>query len=348
MSEKQTIWAIPDTTRAKLQATLQDLEQGRVNELLPDLRDELGGLSPAKIARVSDEIRRLTFESLYGSSPRWFRRSSPERSRFHCFDLIHQDQAYAWLLTAHHDGFVRQAALDNISSPPATVFWFAMLAWRMNDWVPQVRVAAVRCAERVFSHTDARIAAGAGLYLLETRLTWKRWEGFPHVLESVLSDQTVMAEMAEALRVGAAGPLANALSQMLRHRDFDQYLPGLAATAVTPSVRATAHQCLLEGQAAWTTGYDWAWIDKRFGQRRRVPTKSSRPLSIEIDYHELVGRALRDCSAVVRRVGVQSLIDKAIQTPELIALAAPLEHDRSATVRTRATYLMNEVGGASA
>ena len=81
-------------------------------------------------------------------------------------ELLEINHDYAWLFLFHPNGYVREAALDSLNNPPTSPFFFAALAWRLNDWVPAVRQAAQRCAERVLYRTAADVAATAALYLL--------------------------------------------------------------------------------------------------------------------------------------------------------------------------------------
>ena len=57
----------------------------------------------------------------------------------------------ASLFIFHRNGRVREAALARLSGGLPNPFLFAAVAWRLNDWVPQVRAAAVCCARRVFA-----------------------------------------------------------------------------------------------------------------------------------------------------------------------------------------------------
>ena len=58
---------------------------------------------------------------------------------------------FAWLFLFHPSGYIREAALDSIVTPPTSAFFFAALAWRLNDWAGPVRKAAERCAVRVMN-----------------------------------------------------------------------------------------------------------------------------------------------------------------------------------------------------
>jgi hypothetical protein len=76
----------------------------------------------------------------------------------------------AWLFLFHPSGYLRVAALHRINTAPASPFFLAALAWRLNDWVRQVREAARLCAERELPLVDAHVAATAALYLLGRRI----------------------------------------------------------------------------------------------------------------------------------------------------------------------------------
>jgi len=181
--------------------------------------------------------------------------------------LLKRNNDFAWLFLFHPSGHVREAALDCINSAPTSPFFFAALAWRLNDWVQPVRRAAERCAERVLHRTAADVAATAALYLLGRRLAWGRWSDEAKALDKVFERKDVMAGIALRLTRQPTGALATYLRQALRYPAIDEHLPRIASTAIQPSVRAVAYRCLISGKAAWTVGFEWAWIDKVYGLR---------------------------------------------------------------------------------
>jgi hypothetical protein len=88
-------------------------------------------------------------------------------------------------------------------------------------------------------------------------------------------------------------------------------------------------------------GFEWAWIDKTYGLRRRVPKLATRDIRRTRPAAELITEAARDKSSFVRRVAADALITKRAQLPseEEEALIAHLEKDRSSAIRSRADFM---------
>jgi hypothetical protein len=256
--------------------------------------------------------------------------------------LIRKNPDYAWLFLFlfHYSGYVREAALDAINTPPTSPFFFAALAWRLNDWVGPVRQAATRCAERVLHRMRADVAASAAQYLLDRRVAWGRWSDEPKVLDPVFGSKDVMAALAAHLQEQTTGPLAACLRNALRYPNIDEHLPYLAANAVQPSVRAVAYQCLVAGKASWSVGFGWVWIDKVYGLRRRVPKVETRDIQGNSTAAEWIRKGIHDKSAFVRRVAADALIAARAQLPDENNLIARLASDRSPAVRSRADFML--------
>jgi hypothetical protein len=71
-------------------------------------------------------------------------------------EVLQRTPDLEYLFLFHGDGHLREAALKKMEGGAPNAFCFAAIAWRLNDWVPQVREAARNCALRVFPVTDPR------------------------------------------------------------------------------------------------------------------------------------------------------------------------------------------------
>jgi hypothetical protein len=312
---------------------------GQSDGELEDVLTDLSALPANLIVRASREIAMAT---RFG----WWRERNgllfltPFSNPSSAPELLKKNPDYAWLFLFHPSGYVREAALDSINSPPTSPFFFSALAWRLNDWVLPVRRAAGRCATRVLHRTSADVAANAALYLLDRRFVWGRWSDEPKVLDAAFARQDVIAALVGHLQQGSTGPLTSCLRNALRYPDIDQQLPRLAAAAAQPGVRAIAYQCLISGKAAWFVGFDWVWIDKVFNRRGRVPKLETRDLQRTRSAADLIREAARDKSAFVRRVAADALIAARSQLPDEEALIAHLAKDRNRAVRSRADFML--------
>jgi hypothetical protein len=311
----------------------------RIEQSDDELKEILSGLSalPAReIVRASREIvavARLWWQpKQFVSLDLLLARSEQQ--------LMRKNPDYAWLFLFHYSGYVREAALDAIRSPPTSPFFFAALAWRLNDWVEPVRQAASRCAERVLHRMRADVAANAALYLLDRRDVWGRWSDEPKVLDAVFESREVMAALAAYVQQQTTGPLAACLRSALRYPNIDEHLPYLAANAIQPTVRAVAYQCLISGRASWKAGFKWLWIDKVYGERRQVPKFQARDIQGNASGTDWIRKAVYDKSPVVRRVAADALIAARARLPDEDALIARLAKDSSPAVRSRADFML--------
>lgn len=297
---------------------------------------EFDEIPPAAIARAAQEIADAVS---YGS---WHRHSLMEElfGRWSERRLMTRNVDYAWVFLFHHDGRVREAALDKVRAPPSSSFFLTALAWRLNDWVEPVRLAARRCIERTATGIPAAIVADAALYLINRRWVWGRWQDEAKALDLVFSRADALAELAARLQERPNGPMAACLRDALQYTGIDPHLPRLAARAVQPSVRAVAYQCLISGKARWQTGREWMWVDKVYGLRKRVPAFATRELQRSRPSAAYVADGLRDKSAFVRKIVADALIAVRSQISNEAELAATLATDPDPAVRSRAEFML--------
>jgi hypothetical protein len=250
----------------------------------------------------------------------------------------------AWILSMDGDGHIREAALNRLHEPPTSAGRFVSIVLRLNDWVPQVRAAAMDAAGRLWSGTSAQCIATAAPHLLKQRFEWKRWNREAIQLDEVLARPDVEAALGRMFMDGQAGPLGMTLRHALRLPAFDSRLEELATEARLPSVRAVALKTALTGHAVWTVGYGWEWVDKVYGLRRRVSLTNSRRITSSYGI-DLLRRGLKDRSASVRKIAADALIERREFVPNGIELAANLANDKSPAVRERGEFLLRHLKG---
>ena len=255
-------------------------------------------------------------------------------------ELLAANAKLAWLFLFHPNGYLRLAALHHINTAPASPFFLTALAWRLNDWVPQVREAARLCAERELPLVDAHVAATAAPYLLGRRISWSRRTQEQDTLDKVFARKDVLEALVAQLRAGTTGPLAACLRHALRFADVDGHLVELARHARQPSVRALAYRCLISGRADWILGFEWMWIDKVYGRRKRIPKLARRNIERVRPAAEFIREAAGDKSPLVRRVAADALIAARSQLPDEEVLIARMAQDRSSAIRSRADFML--------
>lgn len=300
-----------------------------------ELQDVLAGFSELPANLVVDASRELSV-AVRPQNPTLLEQLLTKSER----QLLKTNPDYAWLLLFHYSGYEREAALDAIDVPPSSPFFFSALAWRLNDWVGPVRQAAVRCAERVLPRISPDVAASAAPYLLDRRFVWGRWSEEPKVLDAVFRRQDVMAVLTTRMEKQQTGSFARCLRHALRYPEIDEHLPRLAIGSVQPSVRVAAYQCLITGRASWPVGFEWTWIDKVYGLRKRVRTLDSRDIQMASPAIEWIKTGIRDRSVLVRKVASDALVGARAQLPDSDSLIAMLANDRSSAIRSRADYML--------
>ena len=340
-------------------AELKAHEGADAGRELKEVLDELAHLPAESIVKASNEI------ATSARLGRWLSRNAPmrvvPRGRFSFrlplswkvfeFDRIKDDPPserdllkinpdYAWLFLFHPNGHIREAALRHVNTPPNSSFFLSALAWRLNDWVGQVRQAAKHCIERIAAGVSPEIAAETGLYLLSRHLIWERWRDEAETLDLILAREDVIAAIADRLRMQTNGPMAACLRNALQHSSIDRHLPALAARAVQPSVRAVAYQCLISGKARWQIGYEWIWIDRVYGLRKRIPTFETRELMRDHAAATYIADGLLDKSAFVRKIVADVMIVVRSQIPNERDLVALIAEDPIPAVRSRADFML--------
>lgn len=245
-----------------------------------------------------------------------------------------------YLFLFHRDGHIREAALRKIAGPVPSPFLFVAIAWRLNDWVGEVRGCAARCCERTFALTSPEIVAEAAMVLLARDYSWKRWTFERLILAEVFARPDVTAKLAEMLATRSAGPSAKILRHALRSESMDPHLPQLARQAFQPAVRAVARQALIDGFTSWPNGWKWRWVDKSMGVRRRETAFEKRHLTVETDRLSHIEAGLRDVSAEVRNAAISGLIRYRDEVAEPKQLVERLRADPSRRVRERAEFII--------
>lgn len=337
---------LPVELRNNLQQLGAAIGAGRGFE--PHLSNVLVGirsLPAASIAKLDYEIRDLA--ELYcldqGQSwtPQILQRALSREAQL---GMLRATPKLAHIFQFHSDGYLREAALIALVEPPASAFEFAAVTNRLNDWVQQVRRAAADYARRSFPLTAPDVVAEAATFLLARVDRQRRWSGDEQVvLTAALERRDVAEAIVRYLKTATAGHITSFFKQSLRSPGIDSALPALASEALLPSVRATALDALVMRRARWITGFEYEWIDKRYGRGRRVPVLAERTITHDLDVEALVVRAAQDKAATVRKIATTWLVDQLGQlTPKMIALAERLTKDSSTSVRERARFVLEK------
>lgn len=337
--------SIVPNLEAALIAYCHAFKQGEdVSEIAQALVTQFGHLPSSTIANADSQIADLAGLNWWrpAMSPlqRLLKRPLSER------ELLLKTPGLEYLYIFHRDGRIREQALDRIHGPIPNEFLVAAIAWRLNDWVPEIRAAAMRCAERCFEKTNPQILAQFSLLSSRQLPTWERWTTTERdLLYALLRSAKVIEEMARLLTTGYRGPLPSAFAKILQYADIDRFLEKLATEAVHPGVRAIALKALIDGAASFTTGMHWRWVDKSMGRRRREPKFETRALAISADRRHFIRLGSADKSALVRRIALVGIVAHTRHEPEFIELARSCLSDPSQAVRSRAEFIVKTASG---
>ncbi|MCQ8185328.1 hypothetical protein [Parvularcula maris] len=241
------------------------------------------------------------------------------------------------------NGFRREAALRYAARHPIpNPFLMTVVLRRLNDWVPEVRRAAVVAAKHAAISTPASTMAEAASYVLPSFRDWGRiGENEIATLRALRAVPEVLIVILDQVENQHAGPMARLLGSMADLPAIDHQLPNLSRSAAQPAVRATATQWLLRGRAEWADGFEKAWVDRRFNEAKRRSVTEHRPLTIAVDWLYTLNQAASDPSPRVRRIAGNALIeDRAKDRPELQQIARQLTDDLYPSVAERGFYYL--------
>lgn len=250
-----------------------------------------------------------------------------------------------WVDLSSGDGFVRERTLRTLAGAAPNRFFLALAACRLNDWVPQVRLAAREAMPALARASDPEHVVDVLCAMLPAWTAWGRMEALDrHVMTQLVSMDPITTSLLRRLISTPDGPLSAVLSQALRTAALDEHLGQIATEAVQPAVRAIAHRTLLMGKAVWLEAREWQWTDVRYCQGRMKNILGVRAISGTPAVPESLGLAISDRSSVVRRVAAESLMAHMENLGEAaLPLAQRLADDASRTIAKRGMFIVQRL-----
>lgn len=341
--------ALPQSARDALTA-LSRLEAGAggFEVALEAAVEEIARLDPARVADADQAIAGAA--QLSAGQPTWdgakqtYVSPPADEVRRQIASQLSSTPGLERLYLFHRSGYAREAALDGLDTPPATPFWHAAIVLRLNDWVPEVRAAALRCTTRMLRRTPPAIAA-ASLAALAPRLDdWTRWgPAEKDAVAEALDDPDVRRAFVDLLTGSELRKPTAVLRWALRGATLDGELIAIYRAAGSSQVRAAALSVLIAGSASWPIGYGWEWAGNSSRSRKRVPRLQTRPVAQACNVADLIREGVADRSALVRRAAVAGLLRQYRSIPDALCIAERLVTDRSSAVRWRAAYIVGRL-----
>lgn len=210
---------------------------------------------------------------------------------------------------ASWDGLRRERALKSVNSDLPNRFFMALAIRRLNDWVPQVRLAASKLMSQLLAHPDPASVADVIFF---TFCHWSSWQRIDdtdrNAVFNVLANPRITEYFISILINSSAGPLVSVLSELGRSSVIDNQLEEIARQAVQPWVRAKAYRSLLERRITWVEGRKWQWTDRRYNEGKMIAVVVDRELTITVPFLSTLYTAANDRSSIVRRVAAEMLI----------------------------------------
>lgn len=251
-----------------------------------------------------------------------------------------------WLDICNADGFRRERALRMLSDGAPNSFLLALVARKLNDWVPQVREAARDALQLIAKASDPDFIVDALFITLPYWNSWGRMrDKEKETLMKIISMGKVAHSLKKRLLISSSGPVSTIFVQAGRTAALDNFLAEIAEKSVQPSLRAKAYRCQFEGKFVWAEGLTWQWIDKAYGIRRRIPVLKERKISTISPFLENLKMATIDRSPMVRRIAGEMLIKELDNIgDEAFKLANVLASDISPSVAERGIYALGDLG----
>ncbi len=250
-----------------------------------------------------------------------------------------------WINLFSGDGFQREKALNGIAQGAPSAFLFAIMLRRLNDWVPQVRVAARKSINRIVPDTKNQIIVEALWGALPYLHTWGRWHASDkETLVDLVCVGDVPGLLASRIMQSPNGPAATVLVQATRRSAIDKYLIRIANDSIQPAVRARAYKIVLDEQASWLEGRKWVWTDKYWCKGKYEPVLGTRKVSVDADQLQVLRKASKDRSPVVRRIAAASVIAKLAELgKEALPLAKHLATDSYPSIAERGRFALDRI-----
>ena len=257
-------------------------------------------------------------------------------------------QLLTWLDIISWDGYKREKTLRTITGEAPNSFFCALALRRLNDWVPQVRLAAREKLPVIVKESDPAIVADAISVTLSNWNSWGRIEPRDkQVLLDIISSEKIGEALKEKIMLSTSGPMASLFSQIGRTTVLDDYISEIAKNSIQPSVRAKAYRCQFEGRMAWVEGRKWEWTDIRYCEGRLKPIVGERKIEVKCSFMELLLDSAKDLSSVVRRVSAEFLIRELdVIGNESQQLAKYFASDKSLPVAERGRFALKKLAEA--
>ncbi len=255
-------------------------------------------------------------------------------------------RAPSWLDLCSADGFIREKSLRSVLGAAPDGFLFSLALRRLNDWVPQVRLAAREHIPSIAACSPPKVVADALWSALPHFASWGRMtDEDRQVFLSLITIEDVALSLKSKIINAASGPSTKVLIQVGRTSTFDLWLNEIATKSILPSTRARAYRFLLEHRVVWPIGRKWVWTDLKWCKGTYELVLEERQIRVSTPLEQTLKAAITDRSPIVRRVGAELFI-KNIESFDQDAklFAEKLASDSSHYVSERGSFALTKLG----
>jgi len=256
------------------------------------------------------------------------------------------ESKHQWLRIIDVNGYVREDSLRNLTTGAPNIFFLALFVRRFNDWVPQVRAAARDALPTVIQNSAPEYVIPV---LSIAILRWRKWAHI-ETADKALLLQTIshpdrIQRLITQLINTTAGPIPALLAQMGRSENIDPYLNHIADNAVQPHVRAKAFRCLFEGRMFWLERREFQPARGFYDQDTFIPIIGERKITVHVPLLNLLHRAARDPSSIVRKIAAEFVI-RNIETMgnEAQDFATCFATDNASSVAAQGRFILKRLG----
>jgi len=250
-----------------------------------------------------------------------------------------------WLDLISWDGFKREKALRTLSGAAPNTFFFSLAVRRLNDWVPQVRVAAREKLPELAKATKPEFVVSALTIALSNWNSWGRIEvADKEILLQIICDERIAESLRSELISSTSGPMPSLFSQLGRTPILDGFVETIASKAAQPAVRAKAYRSLFAGRVSWVEGRKWVWTDIRYCKGRLEPVVAERVIGVKTPLLDLLELSSEDRSSMVRRVSAEILIQNLLNIGASAGYyAKKFATDKSKAVSERGLFALKKL-----
>ncbi|WP_427454457.1 hypothetical protein [Litorimonas sp. WD9-15] len=253
-------------------------------------------LNPARVTSISNDMRKALWSvESQGSDGWWMKSKNGLKSILKTLDTYPEISA---LFSVSWNGYVREKAVRTWPRINNS-FELSLLLIRLNDWVEQVRYAAISKLENLIASpvnesglTHETVLGCMDLILNKKRFGRSREVEF-RVLNQLLNMNNMPFVLAEYVTNNSIDSAPRYLKHGLKRGILVDALPSISKEGKHPEVRRIATNTLLNGIYSW----------------KESGSISHKTVDIDIDKNEIAATALTDKSPPVRSVALSYISD---------------------------------------